>query len=114
MNKEYIERGALLNSLKYLEKVKSVEYSYADEWRIVLQIDAIVREVKAAIRTEQAADVVEIQHGVWEEEDVYWDEGILCLDYSCSLCGETVHDMHNYCPECGAKMDGGAEHGKSW
>ena len=29
--------------------------------------------------------------------------------YYCSECGETSKDAHeNYCPNCGAKMDGGA------
>lgn len=30
--------------------------------------------------------------------------------YYCSECAETSRDAHeNYCPNCGAKMDGGAE-----
>lgn len=30
--------------------------------------------------------------------------------YYCSECAETSRDAHeNYCPSCGAKMDGGAE-----
>lgn len=32
--------------------------------------------------------------------------------YYCSECAETSRDAHeNYCPNCGAKMDGGAENG---
>ena len=31
------------------------------------------------------------------------------LDYVCSLCGNTATDPFCYCPDCGAKMKGGAE-----
>lgn len=32
--------------------------------------------------------------------------------YYCSECAETSRDAHeNYCPNCGAKMDGGADNG---
>lgn len=33
----------------------------------------------------------------------YWAE-----EYQCSICGEKDH-WHNFCPNCGAKMKGGAE-----
>ena len=51
------------------------------------------------------ADVVEVRHGAWGEDDIA---------YVCTLCGESLvieqgtADM-NYCPHCGAKMDGGTE-----
>lgn len=47
-----------------------------------------------------------VRHGRWIEfvnEDGY-------LDLRCSLCGEEQHVTFvrfNYCPNCGAKMDGG-------
>ena len=54
-------------------------------------------------------DVVEVQHGEWfvELDDLGWNK------YTCSACGYTKRtDIHtslgwNYCPGCGAKMDGG-------
>ena len=33
----------------------------------------------------------------------YWSE-----EYRCSVCGAKNH-WHNFCPNCGAKMKGGAE-----
>ena len=30
-------------------------------------------------------------------------------DFKCSLCGESMMDEHNFCPNCGALMKGGAE-----
>ena len=54
----------------------------------------------------QTADVAEVKHGewMWETED----------RYECSNCGveQRVDEVmglptYNYCPYCGAKMDGG-------
>lgn len=52
-------------------------------------------------------DAVEVVHGQWEQQ-----QGL----YSCSECGKTCpYDVQadtimywtcNYCPNCGAKMDG--------
>lgn len=52
-----------------------------------------------------AADTIEaepVRHGRWEE---YQEPHIVC----CSECdwGTGVQDKYNYCPNCGAKMDGG-------
>ena len=52
----------------------------------------------------------EVKHGEW----------IVCGDgkyvpFMCSACGKTTLWYHaqtaNYCPNCGAKMDGGNEDG---
>ena len=57
------------------------------------------------------ADVVEVKHGEWiEKEEVYGD-----VYYTCSECnndwttidGTPQENFMNYCPYCGAKMDGG-------
>lgn len=55
-----------------------------------------------------AADVAPVVHGWWN------------ADETCSLCGEKSTEgldatkwdywLPNYCPNCGAKMDGGADH----
>ena len=55
-----------------------------------------------------AVDAVEVVHGRWE---MGVDEGD--YDYgTCSVCGYNEYNAfccllpHNYCPNCGAKMDG--------
>lgn len=48
-----------------------------------------------------AADVATVVHGRKIEDG---DIGCFCL---CSLCGECLPYGANYCPNCGAKMDGG-------
>lgn len=52
------------------------------------------------IRSLSPADVVEVRHGQWINTNPY---GV------CSLCGRLIdiRDCYNYCPNCGAKMDGG-------
>jgi uncharacterized paraquat-inducible protein A len=47
------------------------------------------------------ADVVEVRHGKWKQ--ARYTEAPL---YICSECDKTEYKQHNYCPNCGAKMDG--------
>jgi predicted RNA-binding Zn-ribbon protein involved in translation (DUF1610 family) len=67
--------------------------------------DAITMKGVAILNNFQSADVVEVKHGEW----------IVCGDgeyvpFMCSACGKTTSWYHkqtaNYCPNCGAKMDG--------
>ena len=47
-----------------------------------------------------------VKHGMWETNSDRPDS-LIC---SICKCGFDMwkHDPHNYCPNCGAKMDGGA------
>ena len=59
------------------------------------------------LRDMKAADVAPVVHGRWVPTKApFMNE---CED--CSVCGyRTVWGhRYNYCPNCGAKMDGGAE-----
>lgn len=63
-------------------------------------------------------DVVEVRHGTWLCE---YDSDAGTTDVRCSICGdmrtingcyvsindEPLYNDDNYCPYCGAKMDGG-------
>ena len=63
-------------------------------------------------------DAVEVVHGEW----TIMDDDYLCLTtLECSVCGEQycfeeydeqMPPHYHYCPNCGAKMDGGNENGK--
>ena len=68
------------------------------------------------IRKRPTVDAVEVVHGRWKE--MHYEGGILdgTNFERCSICGyERVFDdpalktVFKYCPNCGAKMDGGAE-----
>lgn len=54
---------------------------------------------KAAIDAINGLPTIDpVKHGKWINEE------------TCSVCGESVlydTDLCNYCPNCGAKMDGG-------
>lgn len=53
-----------------------------------------------------AADVAPVRHGRWIEQEKY-TFGVM---YDCSICCDRILDnghSWNYCPNCGAKMDGG-------
>lgn len=54
------------------------------------------------VRNIPRADVVVVKHGQWIKTP-YWDV------HRCSCCDKptnTSKGLHNYCPNCGAKMDG--------
>ena len=64
-----------------------------------------------------AADVAPVVHGLWEKEpSSFWrwtPSGAVVVartTYRCGLCGRGTAVKSNYCPNCGAKMDGGADH----
>ena len=75
-------------------------------------------QIKSILFGLKAADVVEMRHGRWVNENknpVPWDEcNSKCPSHSayCSECGEwlTASDEYPvtglYCPNCGALMDG--------
>lgn len=58
-----------------------------------------------------SADVVEVRHGHWITEDEAIRMDRFDLAYTCSICGHcdwdcTESENFNFCPNCGAKMDG--------
>ena len=72
---------------------------------------AIYREailaVKSILHSAKPIDAVPVRHGRWiPTEAPFMNE---CED--CSVCGyRTVWEhRYNYCPNCGAKMDGGSD-----
>lgn len=102
MSKEYIERGALLKSIR--KQCHECDARFEDR---ICQ-SCRVRDDIGTIKETPAADVVEVKHGRWEEiRNNYGElEGWIHMD-----CGREVKAKENYCPNCGARMDGGADNG---
>ena len=70
------------------------------------------RSIQKCIDNTPTADVEEVKHGVWKdifEERIY----ALSLKYKhirvCSVCEGQSNRYYEYCPYCGAKMDGGKD-----
>ena len=92
---EYIEREALMRNLK----------QFAPEQLTPL--------IESLIQKQPAADVVEVRRGKWKLKQ--YEGGILDGEIydECSICEyqRFFDDIRfktafNYCPKCGAKMDG--------
>ena len=47
-----------------------------------------------------SADVAPVRHGRWMDMKGFW---------MCSECHKDTLNLFNYCPYCGAKMDGDAD-----
>lgn len=88
---EYIDRDDALSEIERREALM------VGDKRV--SVDAM----KSFIKNRPAADVAPVVHGRKIE-----DGDIGCF-WLCSLCGECLPYGANYCPNCGAKMDGGAE-----
>lgn len=100
--KEYIERAALKRELAPYE-----ENDFSQQMDVILAI----------VDAQPTADVVEVRHGRWVDENknpIPWDEcNSKCPSHSayCSECGEwlTASDEYPvtglYCPNCGARMN---------
>ena len=111
---KYIDRGALI---EWLKRIRLIDLSDGRGLcRVIMEDDfkkAIKKMPKGII-----ADVAPVRHGRWEEAD--WVEpdchGFVTIitpkaALRCSNCKNCFKKellwKDNYCPNCGAKMDGG-------
>ena len=86
---DYISRAAALTALQDSDLFNTTE-----------------RQLRA-IRELPAADVAEVVHGWWGTHSDRPDS-LICSVCNCGF-DMWKHDPHNYCPNCGAKMDGEGE-----
>lgn len=71
-----------------------------------------INEVLASVlRRVPAADVVEVRHAIWRYKTmtVPGGRGQTYAKWSCTACKTKQKERSNYCPNCGAKMDGGQD-----
>ena len=99
---EYIEREALLK--KAIEEKRFV-FQMEDLLNNEVVFKTVYKDLAEFILSAPAADVAPVAHGRWVNVA---DKPHLF--YECSLCkerwgyGAMLH--MNYCPNCGARMDG--------
>ncbi len=89
--------------------------------RININFGSVTRFiVKSILKDAPTIEAEPVKHGRWEktEDDFYMGLTI----FKCSVCREewVFEDMsdvdglnYHYCPNCGAKMDGGTAHERS-
>lgn len=115
---EYIEREALLKDIG-----ETVLFSVRGDAELPTPEMRGANKVKDRIKSAPAADVVEVRHGEWIDYES--NETYGCYEskawYKCSCCGEDAYGrcdedpwyshpiLSDYCPFCGAKMDGKGE-----
>ena len=83
---EYVDREAIKSAIR-----KRVNNSLIISWLISI------------VNTIPAAEVAPVVHGRWNFDAFTAKHG---NPYRCSCCKEEYADMFNYCPNCGARMDG--------
>lgn len=91
---DYISRESALKRLK--DGFHCTGYGRLSEMDVEHEVSSI-----------PAADVAPVVHGRWIERPY-----LLGTTRYCSRCGENYgmpHAVYNFCPNCGAKMDGGTQ-----
>lgn len=98
---------------EYIKRETAVRAVMATKW-VDGSDGAMAMEIVAS---PAAADVAPVVHGLWEKEpSSFWrwtPSGAVMVartTYRCGLCGRGTAVKSNYCPNCGAEMDGGADH----
>lgn len=82
--KRYIDKARLI---KAIEDLPNCYNGFSDTFDKACIIGVI----------EELPTIDPVKHGRWVMQGTA---------YGCSLCGEgVIHPFHNYCPNCGARMD---------
>ena len=68
-------------------------------------MEAFKRSVLQSAEDQSAANVKEVAHGEWIK---FNSQAAGEIQY-CSVCGIGNESLSDYCPHCGAKMDGRTE-----
>lgn len=102
---EYIERKAIHMAYEKLTRSYVNGNPYIADWRF----DEMIEELPAA-------DVAPVRHGRWittSGEVFPGSSQFLCYSHKHDECGFQYVNLndneYDYCPRCGAKMDGGVD-----
>lgn len=93
---DYIDREALQVALQR-KKAHATNGRYTEGWN-----DCLMR-FKSMVSCFPAADVAPVVHGRWAPL------GNRATIFKCSACNKCEPHVSDYCPNCGAKMEGSAD-----
>ena len=96
--KRLIDANELMSNIHFYD-----EQQKNDVWR--------TSDIEALLAEQPTVDAVEVKHGEWTVIEDDWNMDTI---YQCSVCkeefvtidGTPAENLWNYCPNCGAKMDG--------
>ena len=74
------------------------------QYHITEETDMTVNECSHEFKDK--SHYAEVKHGEWKKQSFIIFDGEV-IYYNCSECNTTWNADTNYCPNCGAKMDGG-------
>ena len=100
---EYIKREAISEEIRKYYYKNPPNFSYGEGF------DRGLDRAQRAILDAPAADVVPVRHGRWIDAYPDIEPNPMFMYGICSECGfeQGISKYLNYCPNCGAKMDGG-------
>lgn len=93
---EYIEREVAL------KKIDTAIGEYAQHGEIV----RFIGDCRASVIYAPAADVVEVVHGYWKTKSNIGGHIVMMRCSVCAFQFDNWRHIFDYCPVCGAKMDG--------
>lgn len=97
----------LIDADALLESGICAEYGYNDNGLLLIPM----RDVANSIRNAPTIDAEPVRHGRWlynSYPTVWYGHGEP-PEWVCSECEERAYNTYDYCPNCGAKMDGEAD-----
>ena len=106
MNKEYIERSVIR------KMISDMDWYHIGPNGLMIgaksEEEAVYRasDVISAIENAPTADVAPVVHATWSLESDEEMPDFMFKLMICSACGEKANHTYNYCPFCGARMDG--------
>lgn len=107
---EYIEREALLTKAL---KEKRFVFQMEDLINNEIVVKTVYSDFAEFVNSIPAADVVEVKRGRWETTMVAPAGELVRWTHVHKECGYLYTDLrtkgHNFCPSCGARMEG--DHG---
>ena len=90
--------------MRVVDADKLVDMLYDNEFAVLCPLD----EVSGVVDACPTVDAVPVVHGRWVTH--YRSGTTVAEGYVSTCCDMWNNRKSDYCPNCGAKMDGGADH----